>query len=218
MKLTGAAILDSRGMRVLQAVPAAYPCRSARGNSMGLDIHAASHLRYAGPLPEGAEEFDRLLEQLEERGVPLHDFDGRYFELAPNAPGSAARLGGMEPGLYEYSQASEQFSFHVGSFGSYGLWRAQLCRLGLGVEPAAVGRSPERFAGGAFVELVLFTDCDGRIGTRVAAKLAADFRAQAGRAEAFATTEDGGEWFLTLYREFARAFELAAQDGAVQFG
>ena len=29
MKLTGAAILISRGMKVLQAAPAAYPCRSA---------------------------------------------------------------------------------------------------------------------------------------------------------------------------------------------
>ena len=30
MKLTGAAILVSRGMKVLQAAPAAYPYRSAR--------------------------------------------------------------------------------------------------------------------------------------------------------------------------------------------
>jgi hypothetical protein len=29
MKLTGAAMLVSRGMKVLQAAPAAYPCRSA---------------------------------------------------------------------------------------------------------------------------------------------------------------------------------------------
>jgi len=31
MKLTGAAILVSRGMKVLQAAPAAYPYRSATG-------------------------------------------------------------------------------------------------------------------------------------------------------------------------------------------
>jgi hypothetical protein len=31
MKLTGAAILVSRGMTFLQAAPAAYPCRSAAG-------------------------------------------------------------------------------------------------------------------------------------------------------------------------------------------
>jgi hypothetical protein len=185
---------------------------------MGLDVHAASHLRYAGPLPEGAEEFDRLLEQLEARGVPLHEFHDRYFELAPNPPAWAGHLGGMEPGLYEFTPASERHSFHVGSFGSYGLWRAKLCRLGLGAGPAAVGRDPGRFAGGPFAELVLFTDWDGRVGARVAGKLAADFRAQAGRAEAFATTRGGGGPFLDLYREFAWAFELAARDGAVQFG
>jgi hypothetical protein len=32
MKLTGAAILVSRGMKVLQAAPAAYPYRSLKGD------------------------------------------------------------------------------------------------------------------------------------------------------------------------------------------
>src|SRR5947209_3200520 len=36
MKLTGAAILVSRGMEVLQAAPAAYPYRSAAGSSLAL--------------------------------------------------------------------------------------------------------------------------------------------------------------------------------------
>jgi hypothetical protein len=34
MKLTGAAILVSRGMKVLQAAPAAYPYRSAKGGCL----------------------------------------------------------------------------------------------------------------------------------------------------------------------------------------
>jgi hypothetical protein len=38
MKLTGAAILVSRGMKVLQAAPAAYPYRSASGEWRERDL------------------------------------------------------------------------------------------------------------------------------------------------------------------------------------
>jgi len=42
MKLTGAAILVSRGMKVLQAAPAAYPFRSA---NVDTELSAARHRR-----------------------------------------------------------------------------------------------------------------------------------------------------------------------------
>jgi hypothetical protein len=67
------------------------------------------------------------------------------------------------------------------------------------------------------MELINFTDCDGRIGTRLARKLAADFRAYAGKAEEFAATLDDDESFISNYRDFTRAFELAAQEGALAF-
>src|SRR5438105_7894338 len=48
MKLTGAAILVSRGMKVLQAAPAAYPYRSARES----DADGSRRLaRTGGPTP-----------------------------------------------------------------------------------------------------------------------------------------------------------------------
>jgi hypothetical protein len=123
----------------------------------------------------------------------------------------------MEPGLYEYTAASEQYAFRVGAYSYYSLWREFLSQLALGVEPSAVWEESERFAGRPFVELIDFTDCDGRIGTRLAAKLAADFRAHAAKAEEFAATlEDDGD-FINNYRDFTRAFELAAQQGALAF-
>jgi len=139
---------------------------------MGLDIHAASHMRYVRPIPEG-DEFDRLEEQANAQDKCL---DEVYFLLYPNAEGQEDHLAGMEPGLYEYTAASEQHDFRAGPYSYYNTWREQLSRLALGVEPEAVWEEPDRFAGRPFVELINFTDCDGRIGSGLAAKLATDFR------------------------------------------
>jgi hypothetical protein len=180
---------------------------------MGLDIHAASHLRYVGPIPQG-EEFDRLEEQVNRDGKSL---DMVYFLLWPNDPQWERHLAGTEPGLYEYTALSEQHSFRAGPYSYYNLWREHLCQFALGVKPSAVWEDPDRFAGSPFVELIDFTDCDGRIGARLAAKLAADFRAHAAKAEEFAATLDDDQDFISNYREFTRAFELAAQQGTLKF-
>ena len=113
--------------------------------------------------------------------------------------------------------ATEQHDFRAGSYSGYNLWRVQLSQFALGVEPSTVWENPERFAGRPFVELINFTDCDGRIGTRLAVKLAADFRAHADEAAKYAATLDEGESFLENYNDFARAFELAGQQGALAF-
>jgi hypothetical protein len=180
---------------------------------MGLDIHAASHLRYAHPIPQG-EDFDRLEEQVNRQDKCL---DEVYFLLYPNDPDWEGHLAGMEPGLYEYTAESEQHDFRVGPYSYYNLWREHLSQIALGVEPSAVWEDPERFAGRPFVELIDFTDCDGRIGAQLAAKLAADFRAHAAKAEEFAGTLEVDGDFINNYRDFTRAFELAAQQGALAF-
>lgn len=180
---------------------------------MGLDIHAASHLAFARPMPEG-EDFDSLEEEVNRQDKCL---DEVYFLLYPNDPGWEAHLTGMEPGLYEYTPATEQCHFRVGSYSAYNWWREQLSRFALGVEPNTVWEDPDRFSGRPFVELINFTDCDGRIGTQLAAKLAADFRSHEDKATGFAAGLDGGDGFLSVYREFAVAFEVAAQQGALAF-
>ncbi len=180
---------------------------------MGLDIHAASNLRYARPLPKG-EEFDRLEEDVNRQGKCL---DEVYFLLYPNDPDWEAHLAGMEPGLYEYTAATEQHEFGVGSYSMYNSWREQLSQFALAVEPSTVWDDPDRFEGRPFVELINFTDCDGRIGTRLAAKLASDFHNHSAEAEEFARALGGGEDFLSVYRDFTTAFELAARGGALAF-
>lgn len=180
---------------------------------MGLDILAASHLRFLRPIPDD-DELDRLEDDLAARNLYLSDV---YFIIEPNLPEWRNHLAGREPGLYDYSPASEQHDFRAGSYSYYNEWRELLCRFALGVEPKTVWDNLARFAGGPFVELIHFTDCDGCIGPRVAAKLLADFRTHAARAEQFATLLPDDIDFLGNYRDFTRAFELAAQDGALRF-
>jgi hypothetical protein len=182
---------------------------------MGLDVHAASHLRYLGPMPS-YEERDRLEQELDRQKKNLSDV---YFFLSPNDAGHKARLGGMKPGLYEYTERSEQHGFRAGSYSGYNWWREQLSRFALNVAPEEVWHNPRRYRGKPFVELINFTDCDGRIGTKVAAKLAKDFRDHAGRTAEFAAQfgAEEREYWLEVYQEFTRAFELAAQDGALRF-
>jgi hypothetical protein len=180
---------------------------------MGLDIHAASHLRYSRPVPDH-DEFDRLDREANSQGKCLNEV---YFLLFPNDDDWEEHLAGMKPGVYEYTPATEQHDFRAGSYSGYNLWRDQLSQFALGVPASVVWHAPEQFAGRPFVELINFTDCDGRIGTQLAGKLAADFRTHADSAAKYAATAEDGEGFLENYHDFAHAFELAARDGALRF-
>jgi hypothetical protein len=187
---------------------------------MGLDIFAASHLKFAQRIPRG-KAFDRLEEELDAKGKSIGEV---YFLFSGNAAGQRARLGGMKPGLYSFTKKSRKYGFRAGSYSGYNWWRNQLSLFALETEAEDVWFEPEDFRGQPFVELIDFTDCDGRIGTSVCAKLAEDFTSHAARAKRFAATLSntdpegwpGDDW-LAVYRQFARAFRLAAQNGALEF-
>jgi hypothetical protein len=191
---------------------------------VGLDIFAASNLRYARPIP-GRKALERLEEELSRKDKYLTDV---YFLVYPNQACFRQRLAGTKPGLYTYTRSTRRHSFRAGSYSGYNWWRDQLSRFALGVDAPTVWGDPRGFRGRPFVELINFTDCDGRIGTRVATKLAEDFKSHAAGAKRFvpvASGEDADGWdetdqksyWLEVYREFARAFRLAAKKGALAF-
>jgi hypothetical protein len=192
---------------------------------MGLDIFAASHLRYVRPVPRG-KAFDRLEAELARKGKSIGD---AYFLLSPNQACFRQRLSGMKPGLYAYTRATRRYSFRAGSYSGYNWWRNQLSLFIFGVDDATVWGSPRDFRGDPFVELINFTDCDGRIGTRVSAKLGEDFTTYARSARKHTPvpveSEDTQGWdeadqlryWRELYRDFGRAFRLAAKNGALEF-
>ncbi len=174
---------------------------------MGLDISAASHLRFLDPQPDSDEEEERLLEG----GCFLVQDYGEQW------PGHATD---REPGIYELTAESEQHGFRAGSYSGYNFWRATLCKFALGVEPDAVWQNPDDYVGKPFAELVNFSDAEGCIGPAVSAKLAQDFDDHADAALEFAPslTDDESKFFLQNYGDFATAFAIAAVGGAVVFG
>jgi hypothetical protein len=119
--------------------------------------------------------------------------------------------------------AADSFGFCAGGYGGYNAWRNSLAELaGYGAVPVDRHNTGNvelrhdeaawQVGGGPFWELINFSDCEGVIGTEVSAKLAADFAAFQEKADAHAN-----EYFRSKYAEFRKAFEMAADCGAVQF-
>jgi hypothetical protein len=165
---------------------------------MGLDITAYKQLTKVGQNETGEyvdENFDDGKWECR-----LVNFTEKQF------PG---RTEGLEQGaVYSYG---DEFDFHAGSYGCYNAWRNELAMLAGFVNAAAVWALPDGVSG-LFVELINFSDCEGVIGYKVAAKLAKDFADFEAKA---ATHAD--EYFRQQYAAWARAFAMAAQNGAVEF-
>jgi hypothetical protein len=70
----------------------------------------------------------------------------------------------------------------------------------------------ENHSTGPFYELINFFDNEGTLGPVVAAKLAKDFADHRSKAE---QVED--VFFVESYREWDKAFQMAAKQGAVEF-
>ncbi len=172
---------------------------------MGLDISAYSKLVEA---PDAERE----------PGGELVDYNNyRDFYFNPDFPG---RERGLVEGM-AYKLGDESHGFRAGSYGGYSAWREELAKLaGYAPETRPSDEYEKRFphfgsanrAGeGPFYEQILFSDCDGTIGPVVSAKLAKDYAEYAAKAEAV------GGHFWDLYQEWQKAFQIAADGGAVSF-
>jgi hypothetical protein len=110
-----------------------------------------------------------------------------------------------------YTTDGKAIGFRAGSYSGYNEWRAWLSRTALGVEPEVVWHNFDEWKGRPFFELICFSDCEGCIGPEVAYKLARDFDQQ----DRVRAKSDG--YYAELFDRWQRAFELAANDGMVQF-
>ncbi len=141
--------------------------------------------------------------RLAPEGTPEDDERNFAFWVNPNFPG---RDEGLVPGSV-YDGSEDEFYFPAGSYGGYNWWRNELARLaGFASANAAWGEKS-----GPFWELISFSDCEGVIGPVVAKKLLADFVAFEGQIASL------GEVFVEKYNAWKKAFELAADGGAVRF-
>lgn len=136
--------------------------------------------------------------------------------INPNFPGRADEI--EDRAIYS---SEDSFGFHAGGYGGFNAWRNELARLAgypLG-QYEQYGRMWDSYcvacwdgAKGPFSELINFSDCEGVIGAAVARKLARDF---AEFAEAASKVEF--PHFKAKYDEWQKAFEMAADGGAVHF-
>jgi hypothetical protein len=111
----------------------------------------------------------------------------------------------------DYDKGGEEHGFRAGSYGGYNEWRRQLARL-VDVTPEELWNGGPGAKKTPFYELIHFSDCEGVIGPKTAAKLARDFAEYQERADATADA-----YFREAYAEWRKAFEIAAKGGAVTF-
>ena len=173
---------------------------------MGLDIYAYSRIVEKSNRSANQQRLEEL--GLSEPGEEIYRID-RPDEEA---------FKGLDPGTYLTTSLTEQHSFRAGSYSGYNNWRRALCLTMLGVEPAELWNEPASWQGMPFVDLINHSDCDGAIGGPVAKSLYRDFVKHRDRAvdRTDNGNEDGG-WFLEVYDDFLRGFELAADDGILIF-
>jgi hypothetical protein len=170
---------------------------------MGLDITAHKGLKKVN--------IDKALLEDED----FEPEDGNFsFYINPNYAHIAKNINTNL--IYE---ADKTIGFRAGSYGGYNVWREQLAKLagypakedydGHQKHSATVWHNP---VAGDFLEIINFSDCEGIIGSEISQKLAKDFEKYQNSAN-----ELGDERFLDLYNTWREAFELASDNGCVEF-
>lgn len=157
---------------------------------MGLDITAYKNLK-AVEKPQIDEDGELLNWKSEWKPGASMDWSEKHF------PG---RGEGVESqSVYTWK---DKFEFRAGSYSGYNWWRS---RLG------------EFAEGDSFQELTNFADNEGVIGPVVSKKLYKDFTENYERALEFdKTLGEGGLW-IAQYENWKKAFEMASNNGAVDF-
>jgi hypothetical protein len=157
---------------------------------MGLDITAYEHVTKVGD----RDDFDVDYRD-EHGGIQVYNYSEFLDRGTPFKNFDLLQTSG------------ESFSFRAGSYGGYNDWRDQLAEF------AALHHTD------AFIEQIWFADNEGTMAAPCCARLAEAYERFAGDAEKFAggMSPDDKAWFLRQYRNWTKAFRLAAVDGAVEF-
>ncbi len=165
---------------------------------MGLDITAYENISRLDCTDDDGDPVDKVT------GEYIEDFCRVYVN-----PDFSDRADNLTDGFYPFSDHSD---FCAGSYGGYNRWRELLAELA-GYSPEHVWRSGHLHNKELpFRELVNFSDCEGTIGPVTSAKLAKDFAEYRDKAG-----ESDVEWFFDKYDEWQKAFQMAANNGAVCF-
>lgn len=183
---------------------------------MGLDVEAYERLgEYVGPYS------DELAEQLEQEFLDS-PYDQEYVPTMVYVYNEdfPERLDALEPGYYRNEGVGYYFS--AGSYDTYVQWRAMLARLVLDIDDSYDMSDSEgrRYEDEPFYPIIWMSDAEGTFGPETCALLALDFAEWEERLEELTggrVDEFAPESFMSKYRQFRRAFELAADTGCVRY-
>ena len=182
---------------------------------MGLDILAISRINFESIKEEAELDTESRDEESEQNFIFLMNND-ILFEQSD----------GIEQGNYRYDGAFD--SFGAGSYSGYNRWREKLAFLTgwdiselheAAIKTLARNESLNEVLNQdepakveiPFVELIMFSDCEGFIGPKTSAKLHKDF------IDHLEEAKEIGDSFFYLYEHFMNAFDLASDDGCVVF-
>lgn len=157
---------------------------------MGLDIRAFKRLKEVKN-----PKFDEYVE--------LIDYENQWQPGAGMEWSESVWPGKGKPiapkSVYEWEDC---YCFRAGSYSGYNWWRDCL----------------NEFSGNvAFQELIDFADNEGVIGSELSKKLYEDFHIYHDKAKEYSEKISNGSWWFEKYCEWERAFEMAKDDGAVEF-
>jgi len=182
---------------------------------VGLDITAYSRLKHLGQhepdnSDEGCEYDPKTYDRVHIQAYAYDDFP-QSFRGIPVLGTEASNSGHifLEGGCYELTAETETHAFRAGSYGGYNRWRADLARQ--------FNPGPPHAENGPFFELVWFADNEGSIGPEAAKDLLEDFRAYEDRYAPDVADAWWRDGYVARYRDWMRAFELAADGGLVDF-
>jgi hypothetical protein len=163
---------------------------------MGLDIVAYSRVELVGV------------------GIDNEEFADQENLCAAYATDFPEQIDVLLEGMYKVE--GDSHCFHAGSCGSYGDWRKQLANM-IGTTAEKIWADPTQKL--PFVELIWFADNEGTIGPHTSMKLHKDFVDNLDKAKEFSVTLpfEGAAYFMELYNDFLKAFELASDCGFVKF-
>lgn len=113
------------------------------------------------------------------------DYTEQYFR---------GRTQGLYDGVYSFE---DSFDFRAGEYSDYKRFRKKLEKM---------------VSDSQLFELIMFSYCEGFIGSSVSKKLAKDFQELEQQAK-----EQLDDTDLETYLNFKKAFELASEDGCVEF-
>lgn len=178
---------------------------------MGLNVFAISNIVTEHTDPE-LFEFQKLMAEEPEQLYLNPDFMYHTQDY------------GSTPGMIEYYETDETTKADVscGSYSSYNKFRNLLSIAILGVKAETAWDSGDTYINEPLWDIINFSDCEGIIDTTTSKKLLNEFKDSR---DTFVNYINGNsdigdmdsEHYIEQYDEFIKMFEIAAQNGFVQY-